>query len=585
MDESLRLVVIVLVVMGAYAALLALVVARYLQPTARRVLAVLTIFEIGLIVVHLLTRTTPGFWRWFLDPRAELGVGAVFSAGQFLIIMILALVFILPDRSGVHKGSLGQRLYWLVMGLLFGFLWLNEYFGFHDRSVVLFNLLPLLGLLAAGLTLIAALWLFPGQRAVLWIMLLGLAVTGFAGVVLDALANAHTFTWGGLTIDWFDRSLSIAGLGVQNYEVLEEFLEMAGATLILSALVSYAVVTLPVVVWRRTRWALASGAVLWIVWSLANLWIIPALERSLLAQDVAISYPAEVAQPVAYRVSTAVAAPGDTVEVTVYFQNEQALDTDYYLSVHALTRPDGESVAHADLQLGEWEYPSSAWISGLPVRNRAQLELPADLPPTSLWIAARLWLPREGASLKRLTEFDLIGVAVAETAQTLITPDTVVLFDLPVVDRDTPLSEPPIAAEYSFDGGLTMTGYGLPNEAILGESLLLDFWWQTVNAPTLEADLVQFIHLFHADGETYHVYDAEPLGGRFPTSHWPGDFATQDTLTVPLPEDLPPGEWEVHAGFYEPVNKERINVVDENGTPVQDFSITLGTVTLTAPEE
>lgn len=579
MDESLRLVVIVLVVMGVYAALLALIVARFLRPPARRLLAALTVFEIGLIVIHLITRGTPGFWNWFLDPRAELNISAIFSAGQYLVITILVLAFTL------RQSPLGQRIFWLVMTALYGFLWLNEYFGFHDRSVILFNLLPLVGVFAAGLTFIAALWLFPGKRSVLWIMLVGLAITGFAGIIIDALANAHTFTWGSLTIDWFDRSISIMGLGVQKFEVLEEFLEMSGATLILTALVSYAVGTLPTVPWRRTRRVLVGGMALWIVWGVANLWIIPAAERGLLAQDVAISYSAQVPHPVAYRTSSTVAAPGETVDVTVFFQNDEATPTDYYLSIHALTRPDGESVAHADLQLGEWEYPSSAWITGLPVRTRAHLELPADLPPTSLWIVARLWLPREEANLKHLTPFDLIGVDVAATNQQLITPDTVVLFDLPVVDRTITLPDPPTAANYHFDGGLTMTGYGLPDEAPLGESLALDFWWGTEAAPALDTNLVQFIHLFHEDGETYHVYDAEPLGGSFPISQWPGDFAVQDTITVPLPDDLLPGVWKVHAGFYEPVNKERIPVVDASGTPVQDASITLGTVVLVGAEE
>ena len=92
--------------------------------------------------------------------------------------------------------------------------------------------------------------------------------------------------------------------------------------------------------------------------------------------------------------------------------------------------------------------------------------------------------------------------------------------------------------------------------------------------------MVQFVHLFHANGEELTTHDQPPFEDAFPSSDWPANMAAQDALSIPLPENLPPGVYRVHTGMYVLETGERRFVTDGSGQPVTDNSIYLGTVEL-----
>ncbi len=580
MDEYQgQLTIILILAMGVYLTAV-LLVGRRLPDVIRRLLVGLTIFEIALILIYQAIQAPVGFWSWLFDPRSELAIVSSFSAGQHLVIALLALLLALR----LPGAGAGRRLYWLVLALPFIFLWTDEYWGMHDVSVALFDMTPFMGA-AVALLLVIGLFLFKPDRPLFLLMLFGLFLIGLGGVVIDSLANANTFHFGDITIDWLAHTPSILGIPTKHFETLEEFCEMAGGTLILVAALAFARAYLSAPGWRLARRVSIAAAVAWAVFAVAMVWIIPPAEEALVAQAVRIIYPPDGPQITGYRASAAVAAPGDTLGLAVYTRVTQPISDDYHLSVTLLTRPEGESVTHADLQLGEWLYPSSAWIPGLAVRNWLELPLPEDLPtPASYWVVARLWKPRPGSDIAHLSADDLVSLDVVEADRPLITPDSAVLFSLPVVSPASSAAAPPEGPSYAFDGGIALAGAALPEAATLGEPLALEFWWRTADAPNVDADWVQFIHLFHSNGEDYYVADREPFEGHFPTADWPGGLTFHDTFTLTLSGDLPPGEYTVRTGFYEPIDKDRIPVVDESGVPVQDYSIPLGTITMRGGE-
>ena len=233
------------------------------------------------------------------------------------------------------------------------------------------------------------------------------------------------------------------------------------------------------------------------------------------------------------------------------------------------------------MQLGEWKYPSTAWIPGLAVRNRIYLNLPADLPgdPNSYWITARVW--QSDADMPEPDELN--GLPIREAAHRMLTEDTVVLYSLPVLDANRQVPTPPQTADYRFAGDFALAGYALPESAQAGGTLDLSFWWRTGGRPAIDAEYIQFIHLFHENGQDYRVYDRAPFDDRYPTADWAANMTAVETFALPLEADLPPGEYTVRTGMYEPVNKDRIQVTDASGATVTDLSIILGTVTITAP--
>ncbi len=578
MDQDMRMYILLAAVAGGYLTLMTALLRRFLRPPTLRLFYALSVVEIVLafIFVPLLSvdYQKMTFWEWFLHPSSELAAVGVYSAAQYLVLALTALT--IGWRGGWPRAY--QRLYWFLLTAVFAYLFLDEYFALHETVLLWRFLFPLSGTILVGLTL-AAFWFgFRKDGYVLAFMLLGLGMMGFAGVGLDAFSNEHTLDLLVVRLDWFTCSSDFLGIGCWMYGVFEEFLEMAGVTLILVTLVSYARARIPEGHWRLLRRWLGGGAALWVFLAASNLWFLPTLEGLILPRPLHVTYEGTPLTMVGYTTSREVAAPGDTLDLAVYFRTDRTLDATYNLSVHVLTHPEVESLTQYDVQLGNWEYPSTAWVPGFTVRNTVHLVLPEELPPlpASFWIMARVWKARENPGGGEAT---LEGLTVAEAERPLITPDSLLLFSLPVL-ADAPAPEPPVRADYRFEGGLTLAGFSLPETATLGEETPLAFWWQTGASPAVDLDLTQFIHLFHANRSDYWVHDRQPFDSRFPTSDWPPDMTAVDAFSITLPEDLPPGQYQVHTGLYEPVNFDRVPATDAAGQPVVDHSIVLGTITV-----
>jgi hypothetical protein len=59
-----------------------------------------------------------------------------------------------------------------------------------------------------------------------------------------------------------------------------------------------------------------------------------------------------------------------------------------------------------------------------------------------------------------------------------------------------------------------------------------------------------FAHLVDGNGEVRAQSDSAPMSGSYPTTLWqPGEFVT-DVHTIPVPSDLPPGEYVMEVGLY-----------------------------------
>lgn len=83
-----------------------------------------------------------------------------------------------------------------------------------------------------------------------------------------------------------------------------------------------------------------------------------------------------------------------------------------------------------------------------------------------------------------------------------------------------------------------------------GETLGLRTFWQ-IDQP-FDKDYFIFIHVLNADGATVAQRDAPPWQGRFPTSSWRPGGIVVDFDDVPLPAGLPPGEYTLVAGMFDP---------------------------------
>jgi hypothetical protein len=76
----------------------------------------------------------------------------------------------------------------------------------------------------------------------------------------------------------------------------------------------------------------------------------------------------------------------------------------------------------------------------------------------------------------------------------------------------------------------------------------------------VSADYTLFIHLRQKDSESMVAQaDGPPLDGWYPTSWWAAGEEIVDTHTFLLPPDVRAGEYDLVAGWYDPVTGQRFD--------------------------
>lgn len=541
-----------------------------LTPLSRRLLAALVVFELVLTVLHLTIGiervSVPPFWPRMLNLRTELAFGSIYSSVQLMASGLAAVLMSLLTRG--MKGWL--RLFWLLLAAVLIYLGLDEYFAIHEMLVVdLGGDTQILIYVIAGILIVAAV------LAVYWF-----ALRSQPGPIVGLVVGFASIAFGAIFLDTIVSYIPCEHifLGINPCIMLpavEEFFEMAGGSIVLVAFIAHAERTLSEGGWRWAKRILAGGSVLIGLLYAGNIWALPALQARFLAEPVQVEYLDGGLSLVGYHLSEDVLHPGDTLTVRLYWRGSEHLPESYYVSAHLLEHPDIESVGHYDARLGRWRgWHADTWIPGVIMRDTAQIELPADAPTSrSYWLIVRLfqWHGDE-AEIDYLNTTD---VPITQSSQQVLEPNDVVIASIPALGVASP-PEPPTEASYAFADGFTLSGYAMPETAERGASLPLSFWWQA--DADVERDLTQFIHLRQNDGEAFSGYDQIPFESTFPTFDWPAGMQAVDEVEMPLPDDLPPGEYTLYTGMYVLETGERSPVSGSDGQPVPDFSIPLGTV-------
>jgi hypothetical protein len=117
----------------------------------------------------------------------------------------------------------------------------------------------------------------------------------------------------------------------------------------------------------------------------------------------------------------------------------------------------------------------------------------------------------------------------------------------------------PNALDVQVGDSLAVRGYELDSSSISpGMDLGLKVYWET--DAVLERDYTIFTQLLDSQGVLVSGTDSQPLSGYFPTSHWPVGEIVTDMIRVPLPAELPPGDYTLITGMYLLETLERLPV-------------------------
>ncbi len=120
-----------------------------------------------------------------------------------------------------------------------------------------------------------------------------------------------------------------------------------------------------------------------------------------------------------------------------------------------------------------------------------------------------------------------------------------------------------------FGEGIRLLGHDMQ----VGEAIDLLLYWESA-APVAE-DYDVFLHLQDASGALVAQIDRQPLSGLAATSAWQPADLIRDPLSLPLPDGLDPGEYQLLLGLYLRQTGERLPL---SGAPAQDNALLLDTL-------
>ncbi len=126
----------------------------------------------------------------------------------------------------------------------------------------------------------------------------------------------------------------------------------------------------------------------------------------------------------------------------------------------------------------------------------------------------------------------------------------------------------PAAASVMLDGRVTLRAGTLAPGDAAGREVVVWLWWQAESS--LLDSAVRFVHLLDADGTLVAQSDV-PLGAI------PAGEGRAEVVRLALPNDLPPGEYTLYAGWYTYPDLMRLTTAEGADR------IYLGTMTLDAP--
>jgi uncharacterized membrane protein len=194
-------------------------------------------------------------------------------------------------------------------------------------------------------------------------------------------------------------------------------------------------------------------------------------------------------------------------------------------------------------------YPTTLWEAGVPVRIET---LPWALPAERFTLVVGVYRGDNWAEGQRL-------------------PVTAVVPPLPVLEGGTllrvggfvqsaqgawqPLAtappSPALPLAVRFGPDIHLDGAALPRVAQPGDALPYTLYWRTMQPLTV--DYTVFAHLLDAQGNKVAQLDWQPHdpAGVLPMSAWLVDQPVIDRQSLPLPPDLPPGDYWLQVGLYD----------------------------------
>lgn len=253
---------------------------------------------------------------------------------------------------------------------------------------------------------------------------------------------------------------------------------------------------------------------------------------------------------------------GEALTVTLYWRALDKIDADYNLFLHVLAR-DRLLVGNIDSWPGGGLRPTSFWQSGEIYPDEYHIQLIAadeTLSPSTLRLDIAMW-QNDSSQPFPIQSLDGQPVPSVTVAAGLLEPGI------------WPSVQPREDLAASFEGGISLVGFSLPDQVSVGEQFTLTLLWQATN--TLVTDYTVFVHVTDTTGTLVAQSDGPPLNGFWPTSVWLPDQQINDPHLITIST---PGIYHLLVGLYDPATVIPLIATRADGSEWPDRAVDLGTV-------
>lgn len=111
---------------------------------------------------------------------------------------------------------------------------------------------------------------------------------------------------------------------------------------------------------------------------------------------------------------------------------------------------------------------------------------------------------------------------------------------------------------FALDDGISLVGCSRGEASKPGDTLDVILYWHASKTPGRAYTV--FVQLLDAGGSLRAGQDSQPFSGHLPTGSWPPGVTLRDFHALPLPPDLPPGDYSLITGMYDPESGARLPV-------------------------
>jgi hypothetical protein len=238
---------------------------------------------------------------------------------------------------------------------------------------------------------------------------------------------------------------------------------------------------------------------------------------------------------------------GEELHVTLCWQTLRPTSDNVYFFLHLLGA-NNTIVARRDSLHGLGRYPSTQWTPDWIFCDHVPLRVEENAAGAKVYDLEIGLVDLANGS--RLPPMNTAGVELRPA----------------ILERVKVRAPHPVVATVSvlpdaidLGGQIRLTGSELaPSLMRAGSALSVTLIWQSMNVP--DANYTVFVHLRSTAGKTVAQADSPPQAGSYPTSFWDTDETIVDNHTIPLPDNLPAGEYTVVVGLYRYETGERLPI-------------------------